>query len=906
MATVTIKPIRPQPEPATYLDREALAAAALAYLAGGLSIIPVNGRKKPSLKEWKPFQGKQATREQFERWVRFHSLAGFAVVCGEVSGGLAIFDFDVDGFIERFLEAVKRDPEVRELAGSLPIQQTGSGNHQIAFRCGLPLRNDKLAYFPADNKEGREIAIETRGEGGYAVLPPSFCHLAEKRGVKHKQAYKVLQGDFANIPTITDEQAQHLIEVARSLCQAPVSKKQMRSAPLSPKSNGGAVGGGVIGGFNESYDVGTILSRNGYQLRGNRFLAPDSTTGDPGVHIFLDTGRCYSHHSNDPLNDGYAHNPFSVFCILEHGGDVKAAVKAAAAELGLERTRGRPPQAVQEDKPKPTQAATKSFLPLPPAFPLDVFPPIYQQALREVQEAYAVPLEIPACALLSECGTCIGRTRGVLIKSGWIEQGNLWLAIVGKSGIGKSPCVRKIFRPIFEVEKRMYAEYQEAQKQYQHELEQRQSWPRKERAQLGPPPPPPVWNQLFVDDATTEALTDALAANPRGILWNRDELSGLILDLDKYKGKDGGTKSRMMSSYDSGVWKVNRRDNSKKAFIPNATLSVFGTIQPRALPTIFSNRDAVIGFLPRFIFVNAVQETPPLWTDKTVSERAAQDLSHLVEGLLHFELDGEGAPQIIGVTREGQALYQAWYNDKVMAPWRDTEAEIYDAVLAKLRGQALRICLILHCTDAVANHKSEMAPVSADTMRKALRLADYFEIHQRNAWQTIITEGAAATLTPIQRQVVTAILNLESEIRGGLLPTARVTEEINRRGDERFALSTDTVGRVVASLGLKTRHIPGETVRGISVGSTDIEKFRNIFGTSGLSGLSGSNPDSAKVCGFNASGSQVVQVVRPDDERGHISQETMAAWDAVMSQVVEKAVRTIDVHTDDLLAGGEI
>ncbi len=226
-----------------------------------------------------------------------------------------------------------------------------------------------------------------------------------------------------------------------------------------------------------------------------------------------------------------------------------------------------------------------------------------------------------------------------------------------------------------------------------------------------------------------------------------------------------------------------------------------------------------------------------------------------------------------------------------------------DAVLAKLRGQALRICLILHCTDAVANHKSEMAPVSADTMRKALRLADYFEIHQRNAWQTIITEGAAATLTPIQRQVVTAILNLESEIRGGLLPTARVTEEINHRGDERFALSADTVGRAAASLGLKTRHLPGETVRGIAVGQTDIEKFKNICRTSGLSGLS---PDSARGCGCNASGSQVVQVVRPDDERGHISQETMAAWDAVKSQVVEKAVRTIDVHTDDLLAGGEI
>jgi len=77
-------------------------------------------------------------------------------------------------------------------------------------------------------------------------------------------------------------------------------------------------------------------------------------------------------------------------------------------------------------------------------------------------------------------------------------------------------------------------------------------------------------------------LTDALVANPRGSLRKRDELAGLILELDKYTGKDGGTKSRLMSSYDSGPWKVNRREASQQAYIPHATLSILGTIQPKA------------------------------------------------------------------------------------------------------------------------------------------------------------------------------------------------------------------------------------------------------------------------------------------------------------------------------------
>lgn len=314
------------PEPPPSLDRQALAEAALAYLDGGLSIIPVNARKIPVLEEWKPFQKKRATRDQVNEWLRNPQVAGFAAVGGAVSGALTVLDFDVAGFFEQWAALAG------ELAKELPIQRTGGGGFQVAFRSTLDVGNEKLAYAPAEIREGREIAIETKGEGGYAVLPPSFCHLSEKRGTRHQQPYRVIHGDFGNIPTISEDQARHLLEVARGLCQAPLSKKQMQAAPLSPKSNGGA--GGVIGAFNAAHNVGALLARHGYERRGSRYLCPGSTTGLPGVHLFED-GRCYSHHASDPLNDSHAHDAFSVFCILAHGGNVTAAVKAAAESLGL-------------------------------------------------------------------------------------------------------------------------------------------------------------------------------------------------------------------------------------------------------------------------------------------------------------------------------------------------------------------------------------------------------------------------------------------------------------------------------------------------------------------------------------------------------------------------------------------
>jgi len=79
--------------------------------------------------------------------------------------------------------------------------------------------------------------------------------------------------------------------------------------------------------FNRDNTVEAVLSRNGYIQKGrDRFLSPDSETGDPGIHIFPDTGKCYSHHG-DELNDGHPHCAFDVMRLLECSGDYHTAFK---------------------------------------------------------------------------------------------------------------------------------------------------------------------------------------------------------------------------------------------------------------------------------------------------------------------------------------------------------------------------------------------------------------------------------------------------------------------------------------------------------------------------------------------------------------------------------------------------
>jgi hypothetical protein len=97
----------------------------------------------------------------------------------------------------------------------------------------------------------------------------------------------------------------------------------------------------VIDAFNDAHDVGLILQQSGYEPKGRkRWLYPESTTGMPGVRLLPDQGgkqMIYSSHGGDPLNDGHAHDAFDLWRILNHGGDMRAAVRDAASVLGMDR-----------------------------------------------------------------------------------------------------------------------------------------------------------------------------------------------------------------------------------------------------------------------------------------------------------------------------------------------------------------------------------------------------------------------------------------------------------------------------------------------------------------------------------------------------------------------------------------
>lgn len=148
---------------------------AIAYVEHGLSVVPLrlDGSKGP-IGSWKWRQ------ESLPKWLDlkadFHDRpVGIGIVCGVVSGGLEVLDFDAGELFFPWREMVAN------IVAKLPVVQTPKGFH-VYFRCDVISGNSKIAYL----KGRQEAAIESRGQCGYVVAPgsPACVH---PKGILYQQ-----------------------------------------------------------------------------------------------------------------------------------------------------------------------------------------------------------------------------------------------------------------------------------------------------------------------------------------------------------------------------------------------------------------------------------------------------------------------------------------------------------------------------------------------------------------------------------------------------------------------------------------------------------------------------------------------------------------------------------------------
>lgn len=492
----------------------------------------------------------------------------------------------------------------------------------------------------------------------------------------------------------------------------------------------------------------------------------------------------------------------------------------------------------------PESEPASRILPAPPPVPLEAFPAPVAALLEEAAEAFTVPLQIPTACVLGVLSCLVGGTRLISLRPSWKEPGNIWIAPVAASGIGKTPCAAAFFRPIKSLEYEAFQQWRDAYASYENELE----LVRKERAKakrgerLADRPLQPKRRQAYIDDATVEALGEVLSENPRGIMWRKDELAGLVADLDKYSsGTGGGTRSRLLSSYDGQEWKTSRTSNpTRNVYIPRAYVGIFGGIQPAMLSRVFeagaSGVDEASGFLQRFILIRAERDKPGNWTDRYLSQSSKDLLSSIVAALwawdIEYDGDGREVEKIVPVSHQAKRLYVEWFNGIAQEEFLSQNA----ALLSKLKGQAQRLCLLLHSLDAALTGTDGMNLVTEDTMRRALLLADWVKEHQEQCWRFFTPEKGARQADPIERGIMAVVVEEAARIEadGWRISNADlaalVEKHLNMPG-----LPKVKIGKAASGLGLPTCSV-NKGDRGRIVTSEKIAEFRATVGTVGTVG----------------------------------------------------------------------
>lgn len=276
-----------------------------------LSIIPVSSLKIPFGK-WKQYQNKIAP---YKNWrVHFYNGGYIGIITGHISGNLEAIDIDIKNDPHGTIYNEYKNLIPTDLFQRLIIQTTPNKGYHLIYRCPEAILegNQKLAH-----SDVGEVIIETRGEGGY------FCH--------HLRDYKVIQGRFnlvdfeIDIPVITIEERELLMELARSLDRTPIPTGSTFRGYSEP----------AIERFNQEFDILKVFEKHNWLV----FKEDDEkvTLTRPGSsalysgYYYRDSKLFICFSTSTVFVAQKAYNHFQILRLLEGENDYHKTIKLLPA-----------------------------------------------------------------------------------------------------------------------------------------------------------------------------------------------------------------------------------------------------------------------------------------------------------------------------------------------------------------------------------------------------------------------------------------------------------------------------------------------------------------------------------------------------------------------------------------------
>lgn len=410
---------------------------------------------------------------------------------------------------------------------------------------------------------------------------------------------------------------------------------------------------------------------------------------------------------------------------------------------------------------------------LPPVQPFD--PDLLPGALRgwvmDIAHRMQCPPDFAAVSAVVALSSLIG-ARAVVqpkAKDDWLVVPNLWGLIIGRPGVMKSPAQGEALKPLQRLQTQELELWQAVHDAWaidtkltelqcaNNEKKAKELASRDlaaARALLQPldAPAEPTARRFIVNDATVEKLGELLQVNHWGTLSYRDELYGLLTDMEK-QGQEGA-RAFYLQAYDGNQGYTFDRIGRGTVHIDRVCLAMIGGMQPSRVQKYV--RDAVSGgsaddgLLQRFGLtvwpdVNGEFQHVDQWPDT----QAKQTAWAVFERLATLQPASDTEPHIWRFDDAARALFVEW-----LVPF-ETEIrgdELHPAIvshLAKYRKLIPALALVF----ALIDTPDSGGVIGETELMRALAWGEYLRSHANRLYSAAMTPetaGAASLLKKIR------------------------------------------------------------------------------------------------------------------------------------------------------------
>ena len=652
-----------------------LVKTGIDLLSSGYSVIPIGDSKKP-IGSWKANQDRQATADELKLLLSNPKVAGLGVVCG--FNGLEVVDVDLKVlkdkkdqvvFWRSFLGMAKDN--IDDFENKFSIYQTISGGYHIIYRCEAIEGNKKLARTVLSP----EAILETRGTGGYVKV---YENCVSELG-------------YLQVKQVSVEDRNILIEICNSFDGYNPLGAEQEITPWKDYDSKNTVWGLIFDEFDivEEKADRLVIKRHGAKSEHSGFIYKNS-----GCMFLFSTGTIYPAET--------LLSPSTVFTIRYHGGNFSQAAKDLYRQgYGSRRM--------------PVREFVRRECVEEVAFPIDIFPVFFRDYMQEYSKTLGFSVDYMGCSLLWATSLAIGNTIRVRLKDGYDDICTVWLALVGNPGVGKTPSIKAIIKPVMDLNYDMIENYNLSRKEYEDTIKQ------DKKAEIAEP----VRSQMVVGDITLESLADIHQNRPQGIGVFKDELAGWFKDMNKYNKNGGGEIEQWLSMWSGEGISVNRK-TSRDAFVRSAFVPVLGGIQPDVLESIFTEDFKANGFADRMLLCYP-ELTVQHFTKQSMDYGMINTYVAMIKDLFAWmqELRDRQPVYTFRLSEEAMEEYIKFHRRITDIENGDTENEYMKSMLPKMKQYILRFALILQVLDQFTKQEGIVC-IDRNNILRAESLCNYF------------------------------------------------------------------------------------------------------------------------------------------------------------------------------------